>query len=744
MSADGDKDTQAFLESTIAGTRTRFEARRTLLSFRQYLDVVREQPVLQARDAATYLRDCFLYYGTEKVERPYGRFTRYRLFDCPFDDGRDALIGQESVQEAVFGFLSDFVRDGRVSKLILLHGPNGSAKSSFIACIARALEHYSLESDGALYSFNWVFPARKIERGSIGFGGGRSAENLESYAHLGSGEIDAVIRNELRDHPLLLLPRASRLEFLRGLLTKDAPLPDALTEGELSPRSRAIFSALLKANQGDLGEVLRHVQVERIDLSRRYRCGLSTIDPQMRVDAGVRQVSADRSLGSLPPSLQNLTLYEAVGDLVDANRGMVEFNDLLKRPLEAFKYILSTCEKGTVGLETMTLQLDTVFIGSSNDGHVDAFMAMTDFASFKARIEFVLVPYLLDYEQERNIYASLVQAHAARRPVAPHAATVAALWAVMTRLGRPAPDLYPVSLRKAMGSMTPLEKAELYARGRVPNGVPRDVANELRNFIPKVFRERDAAKPYEGRLGASPREIKGALLGAARRESHRCLTPLALLDELRDIVRQTQVYEWLRVDPDGEFHNPESFIDVVQDWYLDLVEEELHRAMGLIDVARTVDLFRRYIENVTQVVRKEKRHNPVTGKYEDPDEGLMGDVERRLGIGALQAADARAGLLQRVAAWRMDNPTAAFDLTEIFAEAHNRLTESFYEEKRQSADRLKRKLLAYLVDDRASLDADDIAQAEATISRLELNFGYDRACAIEVIASLLRLRNQKA
>jgi hypothetical protein len=46
---------------------------------------------------------------------------------------RGALIGQEHVQEEIYRALSNFVREGRPNRLVLLHGPNGSAKSTIVA-----------------------------------------------------------------------------------------------------------------------------------------------------------------------------------------------------------------------------------------------------------------------------------------------------------------------------------------------------------------------------------------------------------------------------------------------------------------------------------------------------------------------------------------------------------------------------------------------------------------------------------
>ncbi len=565
---------------------------------------------------------------------------------------------------------------------------------------------------------------------------------MDTFAHLAEGNVDARIRTETRDHPLLLLPREARLEFLRTHLPKGAAIPDSLAQGELSPKARQIRDALLRAYKGDLAEVLKHVQVERYYVSRRYRQSAVTVDPQMRVDASVRQVTADRSLGSLPPALHNLTLFEPMGDLVDANRGVIEYNDLLKRPLEAFKYLLSTCENGTVRLDTMNLYLDAVFIGSCNAGHLDAFKEIPDFASFKARIELVQVPYLIDYERERAIYRDQIAGPGVRKEVAPHTDEVAAMWAVLTRLVRPDAERYPSSVRKVLGSLTPLQKAELYAHGRLPPGLGRDTENTLRAQIPTIYEERRATEHYEGRYGASPRELKAALLGAARHAGYQCLSPIALFAELRQLCEQSSIYEFLRLKADGDYHKPESFVEAMEAWYLEMVEDELHQAMGLVDAAATTDLLLRYIDHVTHFVRKEKRQNPITGDYEPADEKVMGDVERRLGLGEKTKEEFREGIIHRIAAWRMENPEGDLVYERIFAKYVDALNEAFYNEKREVAERIQHHLLTFLVDGGRGLDADAKAQAESTLKALERDFGYCRTCAVEVVGFALK-RKQK-
>src|SRR5262249_5599190 len=178
-------------------------------------------------------------------------------------------------------------------------------------CIMRALEHYSTLDDGALYRYSWVFPSTKTVRGSLGFGQRDEKGNaVATYAHLADDQIDAKLLVEVRDHPLFLLPVEERIKMFAGLF-KDEPPSDWILRGQLSHKSQQVFEALLWSYDGSYQEVLKPVRVERYFISQRYRVGAVTVGPQMSVDAAERQITADRSLASLPASLQAVTLYEA-------------------------------------------------------------------------------------------------------------------------------------------------------------------------------------------------------------------------------------------------------------------------------------------------------------------------------------------------------------------------------------------------------------------------------------------------
>ncbi|MBW2463149.1 MAG: serine protein kinase PrkA, partial [Deltaproteobacteria bacterium] len=179
----------------------RFEAQKRVLGFEEYLAMALEHPGRHTRDAARYLRGAFDHYGEYEVDRPWGPARRFRLFDQPFRESfeearSEKLVGQEVLQEAFYAVLSNFVQEGRANRLVLLHGPNGSAKTTFVKSLMRALEHYSTLDEGALYRFSWIFP-RGRDGKTIGFGSTDDGTVPgRSFAHLPDANIDVKLPSE--------------------------------------------------------------------------------------------------------------------------------------------------------------------------------------------------------------------------------------------------------------------------------------------------------------------------------------------------------------------------------------------------------------------------------------------------------------------------------------------------------------------------------------------------------------------
>jgi predicted Ser/Thr protein kinase len=730
------------------GTSVRddFTRNRRVMSFAEYLNLVVSDPTRQLRSSTQYIVDCFDHYGTSMVKYPWGEVRRFHLFDAPWAAGEDRLFGQETVQNAVYRVLRSFVQDGRPNKLILLHGPNGSAKSTFIRCMGRALEHYSTLDEGALYRFSWIFPTQKTTRGGIGFGGAAEAlhDSLESFAYLPDDVIDARVGDELRDHPLLLIPLDERQKLIDRLITRDGKtgfnVSDYLRGGALSPKNRAIYDALLASYHGDYIQVLRHARIERFEVSHRYRTGWVTVEPQLSVDASERQITADRTLGALPPSLQSVSLHEYGGEIVGANRGFIEYDDLLKRPIEHYKYLLTTVERAALSMTSTTLFLDLTFIGSCNDIHLAAFREIPDFQSFKGRIELVRVPFILDVRHEEALYRERLREAAGRRHVAPHTAYVAALWAVLSRMRKPQVERFPSTLAEVIGKLSPLDKAELYSTGTIPRELSPDRARELAAHVKELWHESDTYPIYEGRVGASPREMQGVLLAAAGATRYEYVSPMAVLDEIVDLCKQTSLYEFLRQDVQpGGYHDHKKLVEVARSRLFDKIDDEVRAAVGLVEESEYSRVFERYISHVMHAIKKEKVRNPGTGRMDDPDEGMMKEVERTLEITG-RPEDFRQGLIAKIGAWSLDHRGQRPVMSEIFSDLLRKLRDAYFERHKKTIAKGIGDLVKVLSGNESSLSADARPRADSALQMLVDKYGYSRESARDLVGALASLR----
>ncbi len=725
-----------------------FHNERRILSFTQYLELLAAEPQRFCRDAAQYLRDAFEHFGSKPVTRPWGELVRHDLFALDFlsdvESKRARLIGQEHVQAEIYRVLCNFTREGRANKLILLHGPNGSAKSTVARCIMTALEHYSKLPDGALYRFHWVFPSKASTRGAIGFGDKPGVSSTGSYAHLPEEQIDARLFDEIRDHPLLLLPLPERRELLRKLGDNgegELHLCDWLWDGELSHKNRSVFDALLSTYDGSLAEVLRHVQVERYFISRRYRKGAVTVGPEMSIDARERQVTADRSLAALPTSLQAIALFEAHGELIEASGGVIEFSDLLKRPLDAFRYLQFSVETGEVSLSSQNVRLNMVMIGSANEVELAAFRKHHEFESFRGRVELIPMPYLLSWHDEQKLYDDQL-VWRVRTHIAPHATEVAAMFAVLTRLSKPNPDAYPRELRDLVRSLRAEEKLDLYASGTLPERLDAEQSKRLRSLIGTLYEESQSHAAYEGAVGASPREMRTVLLDAAQHPAYSGLSPFAVLAELNELCQRTAEYQWLQQETtEGGFHDHAEFRTILRERLLDWIEDELRQASRIVDDDRYGSLFDRYIHHVSHWVKKEKVRNPITGNFDDPDEQLMQEVEGLLRLPD-DAEVLRHSWINQVAAWAIDNPGQPIDNSVVFAPVVRRLRDAVFEERRTALGVLARQVVILARGEGVELPAKERQAAQGTLERLCQDWGYTVGSAADSVTVLVRERYQ--
>ena len=130
-------------------------------SFEDYLNLVRKNPAV-TRSAFQRVYDMILSYGQEEYIDNKKKLIRYNFFKDEQHGGRDAIFGLDiPLMRLVSVLQSAAQRYGTERRVILLHGPVGSSKSTIARLIKRGIEEYSRTPEGALYTYDWVLPEKR-------------------------------------------------------------------------------------------------------------------------------------------------------------------------------------------------------------------------------------------------------------------------------------------------------------------------------------------------------------------------------------------------------------------------------------------------------------------------------------------------------------------------------------------------------------------------------------------------------
>ena len=709
--------------------REDYQKAKSVLSFRDFLDLATENPQLHVRNAPKYLQDCFEYFGVQKDAFECRTFDLFKIGT----ENSGPIIGGDQVHNKIFSDVSHFAKHGHCYKLLTLHGPNGSAKTSTIETIANGMHLYSKEGAGAVYRFHWVFPVESELKGgqkrsqTIGFSSddSKNVDSGESYAYLGDSSLAACLYSEYNENPLFLLPMQQRKAWLESVWKEEyGEIPPHILGLGLSSRNQKIFDQLLIYYDGDLQGVFRHVQVERFYYSHQYRRGISTVEPQATVDAYEKQLTMERQLQNLPIFLQNLRLYESGGPLVEANRGLLEFSDFLKRPPQALKYLLSAIEKSSVNLPSGFMPLDIVFFATSNERQLDAFKASPEFGSFGARLRLIAAPYLLNFKQEVAVYQQGVSRHIPSG-LGPHALELLCLWAVMTRLKKADSEKHPKSVHDVLSKISAFVKAHIYAGERAA-GVPMKQWNEMRRLRNLLLGESKNALVYEGRFGASPREIKTILSDLIQSSEGQQISALTVLGSLRQFIKNKSVYEFLQIEPRDGYHDVSAFISQVQEEYLRRFYQESIASMDLVEEQASESFLYKYAKHV-QAFLKGENMTVASGQPRLPaSEKLMTEVEAII-AGPLSKDEERKrfreSFLSRLAASKIDSPDKEIDFARVFADYVDKISKHYFEKQRSVVYATLQEILASYQGEGQPLSK----QAEHCQRSLIEKFGYDKA-----------------
>ena len=639
-------------------------------SFKEYLDKVIERPAI-ARTAFQRLYDMIASYGYSKYFEYKKEIYHYNFFDDPLDDGKDAIFGLDvHINKLVNVLKAGANRYGPEKRVILLHGPVGSSKSTITRLLKKGLERYSKTPEGALYTFSWV--------------------NI--------GEIlgmDDVMPCPIHEDPLHLIPNESRQNVV-NLLNENRDRSEAIRiDGQLCPACRFVFKKLLEHYKGDWEKVVdQHILVKRLILSEQDRIGIGTFQPKDEKNQDSTELTGDINYRkiALYGSDSDPRAFNFDGEFNIANRGIIEFVEVLKLDV-AFLYDLLTAsqEHKIKPKKFAQTDIDEVIIGHTNEPEYRKLQSNDFMEALRDRTVKIDVPYITRLAEETKIYAKDFNPQTVPHiHIAPHTIEMAAMWAVLTRLEEP---------KKA--NLTLLQKLKLYNGKSIP-GFTEDNVKELRKETQR-----------EAMDGISPRYVQDKISNAlVVDKGEGCINPFIVLNELESGLKAHSL-----IKNDETKKRYRELLALVKLEYEDIVKHEVQRAISA-DESAIDKLCGNYIDNVKAYTQKERIKNQFTGEEEEPDERLMRSIEEKIDIPESRKDDFRREIMNYIGALAIEGKPFDFRTNERL---HKALELKLFEDQKDTIKLTS--LVSNVVDKEAQ------AKIDVVKNRLIKNYGYCEVCA---------------
>ncbi len=646
-------------------------------SFDEYLDIVRQNPRV-TRTAYQRVYDMILSHGKTEYIDNKKKLIRYHFFSDEKNGGRDAVFGLDvPLMKLVNVFKAAAAGYGAEKRVILLHGPVGSSKSTIARVIKRGLEDYSRSAEGAVYTFSWVFD--------------------EKVALADGSTLHGRIRSPLNEEPLALVPKEMRAKLFTELCPPDSgfSIPEL---GELNPSCRLTFKMLVQKYGGDLSKVYSHVRVQRLVFSEKDRIGIGTFQPKDEKNQDSTELTGDINYRKIAEygSDSDPRAFNFDGEFCVANRGVIEFVEMLKLDV-AFLYDLlgATQEHKIKPKKFPQTDIDEVIIGHTNEPEFKKLESNEFMEALRDRTIKIDIPYITKLSEEIKIYEKEFNPRRIKgKHIAPHTLEMAAMWAVLTRLEEPKKH-----------NLSVLQKLKLYNGKTLPN-FTEDNIKELR---------KESAR--EGLEGISPRYVQDKVSNAlVSDKSEMSINPFMVLNELEGGLKAHSLI------PSEETRKKfRELLNVVKQEYEDIVKNEVQRAISA-DEDAIAKLCSNFIDNVKAYTQKEKIKNKYTGLYDEPDERLMRSIEEKIDIPESRKDDFRREIMNYIGALAIDGKTFNWRTNERLQKA---LELKLFEDQKDS---IKLKTLVSSVVDKDTQEKIDVVK-----SRLIKNFGYDDESATDVL-----------
>src|SRR3954469_22360735 len=644
-------------------------------SFEDYLRIVRENPRV-TRTAFQRIYDMILSHGKTEYIDNKKKLIRYHFFHDEKFGGRDAVYGLDvPLMKLVNVFKSAAQGYGTEKRVILLHGPVGSAKSTIVRLLKKGTEEYSRTPDGALYTFSW-----KLDKKN---GDGTTVQ--QDY------------QTPMNEDPLLLIPEEWREKVFADLCPPEAGFKIPVG-GDLCPASRLIFRELMAEYKGEFAKVIQHVRVKRLLLSEKDRIGIGTFQPKDEKNQDSTELTGDVNYRKIAEygSDSDPRAFNFDGEFNIANPGIVEVIEVLKADVAFLYDLLGASQEHKIKPKKFAqTDIDEVIIGHTNEAEYKKLLNNEFMEALRDRTIKIDIPYITKISEEIRIYQKDFNKEKIRgKHIAPHTLEVAAMWAALTRLDDPKKH-----------NLMLVKKKKLY-NGKVLPGYTQDTVKELR---------KEATR--EGMECISPRYVQDKISNALVNDmGEGTINPFMVMSELEKGLRHHSL-----ISNDEQRKRFTECIGMVKREYEEIVKNEVQRAISA-DEDAIQKLAANYIDSIKAFTLKEKVKDRFTREDVEPDERLMRSIEEKIDIPENRKDDFRREIMNYIGALAVDGKRFEWHTNDRLRRA---LELKLFEDQK---DAIKLQTLVSSVIDKETQEKIDIIK-----TRMIKYFGYNEVSARDVL-----------
>ncbi len=641
-------------------------------SFQEYLGMVLEDPRI-IRNAFQRMYDMVLAEGTEEVSEFKEKFARYKFFQDPHNQGAEAIYGlDKALSQLIAHFKSAAYGFGSEKRVLLLHGPVGSSKSTIVRLLKQGLERYSREEAGRLFTYGW-----KVE------------DPITK---------EPITWSPMHEEPLKLIPLEVRHKILAEV-NQRSDLPYELkVEGDVNPFCRRMMNDLLERSGGDWMKVMNdYVIIKRLQISEQDRVGIGTFQPKDEKNQDATELTGDINYRKIAfyGVDSDPRAFNFDGEFCVANRGIVEFIEVLKLDVAFLYDLLGASQEHSIKPKKFSqTTIDEVIIGHTNEPEYRKLQSNELMEAFRDRTVKIDIPYNTVLSKEVRIYEKSFDSRKVKKHIAPHSLEMASMWAILTRLSEPHHQ-----------GLSLLQKLKLYNGKSLP-GFTEDNVRELRR-----------EDPHEGLQGISPRYIQDKISNAiVNHENLDTVSPFMIMNELEAGLSHHSL-----ISNEEVRNHYKELLSVVKQEYEDIAKNEVQRAIAS-DEGSIKRLCANYIDNLKAYIQREKVKNPYTGMEEEPNERLMRSIEEKIDIPPQRKDDFRREIMNYIGALALEGKTFDYKTNERL---HKALELKLFEDQKDSI-----KLTARVAN---VIDKEEQAKIEVVKQRLIRDYGYNETSASDLL-----------